>query len=522
MKTHQAEGRSRRVVIYCRISSDPEGLRAGVERQEKECRGRAERLGWEVVAVLVENDLSAYSGKPRPKYDLMLDMLRSGEADAVLSLSPKRLYRQIKDAFDFFDLIVQRDIEVVTIKQGRYNLSTAEGRRDARRAAVDGQYESEEISERVRDAKADAVTKGLYRGGPRPFGYEADGVTVREDEAQWIRYATQAIIDGESLRSICRTLAEKGVQTVPRRFRQEDGTRGEPTSREWKPEELRKMLLRARNGGLLEVTVTDKGSTPRREIAGKAAWPAIVDEETWRACKSVLENPARRTTTGNGRKYLGSGLYRCWCGSTMRCSTTGVGGLQKAQKLASEADGKVKSHKQAYRCNTNASHAVRDAKSLDQFIEMQAVARLARPDAAELHLKVVKDEPRQDLAGEAARLRIKLDEIAADYGQDFITRQQMLDMTALTRDKLNAVMAKMAGRAATSVLAALPLGSPEIKELWPTYHLDRRRQIVDALMAVTVHKARRGRPPGYKPPANGERGSYFDPSTIEIDWKPPA
>jgi site-specific DNA recombinase len=159
MKTTPEGGRVR-VVIYARISDDREGRGAGVERQERDCRKRAERNGWDVVAVLVENDLSAYSGKRRPKYEQMLDMIRTGQVDAVLALSPKRLYRQIKDAFDFFDLIIERGTKVETIKQGQYDLSTAEGRRDARRAAIDGQYESEEIGERVRDAKADNVAAG--------------------------------------------------------------------------------------------------------------------------------------------------------------------------------------------------------------------------------------------------------------------------------------------------------------------------------------------------------------------------
>ncbi|MFF2077085.1 recombinase family protein [Kitasatospora sp. NPDC058162] len=528
MRTHQMEGRRRRVVIYCRISDDREGRRWGVDRQERVCRERADDNGWDVVAVLIENDVSAYSGKRRPKYDELLRMLRDGEADAVLALSNKRLQRQYKDAFEFLDLVELRDIAVDTIKSGRYNLNTAEGRGRARKAAIEAQEESEEIGERVRDAKNDNVVAGTYRGGPRPFGFEADGVTVREDEAQWVRYATRAIIDGESLRSICRTLSEKGVRTVARRKRLEDGTRTEPESREWKPEELRKLLLRARNAGLIEVAPrTRDGSRQPREIVGKAVWPALVDEETWRACKSVLENPARRTTTGNGRKFLGSGIYNCYCSSTMRGSTTGIGGVQKALKLVRQDDSedgsaKPKTHKPAYRCNASASHNIRDAASLDAFIEGQALARLARPDAAALHLKAVQENPSEDLAAQAGNLRAKLDSIAADYAEDRITRQQMLDMTAISRERLNVVMAKMAGRAANSVLASLPLGSQKIEEAWKGYHIDRRRQIISALMVITVNKARRGRPPGYKAPANGERGSYFDPTTIDIQWKPPA
>ncbi|MGW7128877.1 recombinase family protein [Streptomyces bobili] len=518
----QNEGQSgirRRAVIYCRISDDREGRREGVDRQEKACRQSAARLDWDVVEVLIDNDISAYSGKRRPQYERMLDMLRTDQADAVLALTSRRLQRNWRDAFDFLDLVEQKGIAVELVKSGTVNLATADGRREARRKAVDDQHESEETGERVRDAKAEAAAQGTYRGGPRPFGYEADGVTIREDEARWIRYATKAIIDGESLRSVCRTLAQEGVRTVPRRKRLPDGARTEPIDRDWKPEEVRKMLLRARNAGLLEVTVKDKDSKKWSEIAGPAVWPPALDadrdkaEEIWRACKTVLENPARRTTTGNGRVWLLSGLARCWCGSPVRGSSTGVGGVKKARE-----DGKT--YRPAYRCYAAPSHVVREAHALNRHIEGRAIERLSRPDAAELLLKQVPDgEPHEDLAAEAQRLRIKLDGIAADYSQDLITREQMLEMTAGTRERLNTVTAKMTGRVSTSVLASLPLGDPEaIAELWPTLHLDRRRQVVDALMTIVIGKARRGRPPGFRP---GVDKSYFDPESIAIDWNPP-
>lgn len=537
MKTHAPEGARRRVVIYARISDDREGRMTGVDRQAEVCKQRAERHGWEVIAVFKEDDRSAYSGKPRPLYDEMLRLLRSGEADAVLSLAPTRLYRNLKDSAEFLEMVEELGIEVETVKAGRYNLSTADGRRDARRAAIDARHESEQISERVKDAKADNLAAGEYRGGPRPFGYEADGTTLRTllcpdcgtpddftdrtcnacsaeainapgSEAWHVEQATHATIAGESLRSICRTLAEQGVHTVARRYRQADGTKGEPESREWQPAELRKLLLRPRNAGLME---------HHGEITGNAIWPGIVTEEDWRACKAILQDPARRTTTGNGRVWLGSGLYDCYCGQKVRGSTAGIGGTKKAGEGA-------KTHRPAYRCQTG-GHVVRDAVTLDEYIEKIAVARLSRPDAAELHLKpLVLVESHEDLDAKVNALRAKLDELAADYAEDSITRKQMLDGTARTRARLEELAARMAGRASSSALAGLPLGRPEeIEAMWPTLHLDRRRVIVDALCTVTVNKARRGRPPGFKPSADPlVKQKYFDPDTIGIEWKPPA
>lgn len=486
------------MVIYCRISDDREGRQNGVDRQERQCRALADKNGDEVVAVFTDDDRSAYSGKPRPDYRKMLAFLREGHAEGVLSLAPTRLYRRLDDGLEFFKLIAEKGLEVETVKQGRYDLSTADGRRDALRAAVDAQHEAEQISERVRDAKADSLARGEYRGGPRPFGFEADGVTIREAEAAPLRSATDAIIAGDSLRSVCRDWAADGVRTVARRYKQPDGTRGEPEDREWTPTELRKLLLRPRNAGLIE---------HKEEIVGKAAWPAIVPEDKWRACCAVLKRPERRTTPGNSRVWLGTGLYRCGapgCEETLRASTAGKGSGN--------------AHVPAYRCRSG-GHVTRVAGPLDEHVTNLVLVRLSRPDAVSVLLPPSRpSESREDLAATANALRGKLDALAADFAEDLVTRQQMLDGTALTRKRLEKVEAQMAAQAQVNVLAGLPLGTDRVVKEWPGWHLDKKRAIVDALMTVTVLPARRGRPAGFQP---GVSKTYFNPEAVRIDWKHP-
>lgn len=516
------------MAIYCRISDDREGRQNGVERQEKQCRALAERNGDQVVRVFVDDDRSAYSGKPRPDYIRMLEYLKAGGADGVYALAPTRLYRRLNEGMEFFELINKGALHVETVKQGRYDLSTADGRRDALRAAVDAQYESDLISERVRDAAAEKLARGEYRGGPRPFGYESDGVTLRSlqcpgcegldgfttdreckacgaaalnapgSESSYIEMATDGVIAGESLRGICRTLKDAEVRTVERRYRQPDGKKGEPESRFWGPQELRNMLLRPRNAGLIE----DKG-----EIVGRGQWPAAVSEERWRACKAILENPERRTAPAPGRVWLGSSIYKCWCGDVLVGSTTGTNRTRSKDGKASRP---------VYRCSATRGHVGRTAPALDRFVTARALDRLSRADALSLLLPPAPDEPVEDFAAQANALRAKLDSIAADYAQDLMTRKQMLDATALTRKRLDEVNTRMADRASGSVLASLPLGTPQVVEEWETYDLDRKRAIVDALMTVTVGKSRRGRPKGF---AAGSGAGYFDEDSVDIGWK---
>ncbi|MEO7980044.1 MAG: recombinase family protein [Sporichthyaceae bacterium] len=66
-----------KAAVYARISSDPQGLRAGVGRQERECRALAEREGWDVGELYVDNDVSAYSGKRCPRHEAMLAAIKT-------------------------------------------------------------------------------------------------------------------------------------------------------------------------------------------------------------------------------------------------------------------------------------------------------------------------------------------------------------------------------------------------------------------------------------------------------------
>ncbi|MET4003861.1 DNA invertase Pin-like site-specific DNA recombinase [Arthrobacter sp. UYCu511] len=95
----------KRCAIYARISDDKRGEGLGVERQEEACRALAERNGWEVTLVEVDNSISAYSGKPRPAYMRMVEAIKRGEVDIVIAWQLDRLYRRMKDLEAYIDLV---------------------------------------------------------------------------------------------------------------------------------------------------------------------------------------------------------------------------------------------------------------------------------------------------------------------------------------------------------------------------------------------------------------------------------
>src|ERR1700733_413671 len=94
-----------RAAIYVRISQDREGAGLGVKRQEQDCRELCAKLDFEAGDVYVDNDMSAYSGKPRPEYARMLQDAADGEFEAIVAWHTDRLHRSTRELEDFIDTV---------------------------------------------------------------------------------------------------------------------------------------------------------------------------------------------------------------------------------------------------------------------------------------------------------------------------------------------------------------------------------------------------------------------------------
>src|SRR5690242_9448981 len=92
--------------IYVRISLDTEGTGLGVKRQREDCAALADRLGWTVVGVYEDNDVSATSGRVRPGYARMMRDVECGQIGAIVVWDVDRLTRtprELEDVIAFAD-----------------------------------------------------------------------------------------------------------------------------------------------------------------------------------------------------------------------------------------------------------------------------------------------------------------------------------------------------------------------------------------------------------------------------------
>lgn len=424
--------------------------------------------GGTIEGEYIDNDLSALAGKPRPRYQALIEAVVAGRVDRIVLYHTSRLWRNRRERAEGIEILRKARVSVLAVKGPELDLSTATGRAMAGLIGEFDTMEGEIKGERIQRAAYQRAVEGKNHGGRRAFGYAPDGVSLVPAEVEAVRWMYEEFLVGASLGSIARRLQERGISTV--------------TGGPWIATSVREVLRRPRYAGLSEY---------HREVVGRGQWPAIITEETWRLSCAMLQDPSRKTTTGNRAAYLLSGLARCAV-----CRNRITSGGMKRSGFGSTTN-------QIYRCRPG-GHVGRRVDWVDDYITRWILERLSRPDAADL--LVDRQAPDfEALSTEARAVHLRLDEVAAAFADGEISRDQLRVATEKLRSRLGQINAAMTHTSRGPALEDL-IRAQDIRAAWESRSLDRQRAVVAALMEVTIDRAVRGR-------------RTFDPTGIEITWK---
>jgi DNA invertase Pin-like site-specific DNA recombinase len=462
-----------RAGIYARISSDREGDGLGVARQIEDCELLAERKGWRVVEQYVDDDVSAWSGRRRPEYARSLADLEAGTINGLLVYDLDRLHRQPSELESFIDLCQRLRLTNVASVSGDIDLTTADGQFQARILGAVAKKESDDKSRRIRRKHAEiAASGGVSGGGSRPYGYEADKVTLRPAEAAIVSECVKRLLAGEPVRSIARDLNERAIPSA--------------SGGKWSPQSLRRMLASPRVSGQ---------RAHHGEIVATAQWPAIISAEDGAKVRALLANPERRTNKA-ARRYLLGGLLVCsHCGERLvaRPRTGGKRRYACAKGVGFSGCGKT----------------YINADEVEDFMTRAVLHRLDSPELQRAMERRQRDAPdARRWWQEAEAAQAQLEELATAYGRREITMDEWKAARKPIEQRLTAARRQLAKVSRTSVLDGYIGNSEALRADWDALDLSQQHAIVAAVVdSVVVGPARRGY-------------NRFDESRLTPVWRP--
>ena len=206
------------VIGYVRVSTEEQGQSgAGIEAQKSAIFEEAQRRGWEDVTIVEDIGLSGRDLN-RPGIQAALEVLRQGEASALVVAKLDRLSRSMLDFAGIME-VAQRQGWAVVALDCSVDTTTPAGEAMAHVMATFAQFERRLIGQRTREALAEKKKQGVRLGRPPAISSKIAKRIERERRR------------GATLREIADGLNRDQVPTP----------RG---GKEWRPSSLERVLRR--------------------------------------------------------------------------------------------------------------------------------------------------------------------------------------------------------------------------------------------------------------------------------------
>ncbi|MEJ9078800.1 recombinase family protein [Gordonia malaquae] len=457
-----------RAIIYCRVSSDPNQRGKSVTEQEKECRDVADREGWDVADVLVDNDIGAsrYSRGSRPAYARLADILGSG--DVLITWEASRAQRDLGVYLELRDLCAERG--VLWCYSGRiHDLTRGDDRFTTGLDALLAEKEVEQTRERVLRAVRARVADGRPHGKPA-YGYRIErdpdtGAAIERVpdavKAPLVQEIIRRVLAGDAIYAICADFNARGI---PR----PTGAKADGTST-WDPTAMRRIAENPVYAGL---------RVHRGVVVGPGVWKPLISVEDHERVVALVNDPRRNTRPkqGDGPRWLLSGILLCaHCGSIMtRTKTRGRPTYSCAGRRFAETG--------LRHCAARAIHRI------DPFITEAVIRRLEGQDL--IDDLSTSDEDYRAVVDEVQVLRARLDSFTDAAADGSVSPAAFARIEGKLIPQIEAAEARARGFIRSPVVAAA-MGDGA-RGRWESMSMVDRRELIRAMVEIRVSSAGRG------------------------------
>lgn len=475
-----------RWAIYLRLSQNRDGDDRKGDRQLKACEAWLRSRGVISWVVYIDDDRSAYKGKPRADWKRLTTDIDGAQVTHFVSLHVDRMLRDMSELVDLVKLVERTNAMVYTVESGAFDLNNAASRQTAYMIGAMAEGESARKAERHQLKAAQLRAEGKSQGGSRPFGWESPNGALRPAEAALIYQATMDLLNaketGTTLYSIRKQWNASGLSTSSHRTAAR-AARVDGGGTWANNKAVARILMRYRNAGKME---------HEGKVVGSAIWPAIsveaerpITEEQVRAIREMLTDPERRSTPGPTRKHLLSGIATCAkCGHVLRKTQGGHGAAY-------------------YRCsNQPTCYLSIQVQPLDDLVTLVVRSRFTHEDPANFATSPNDREKMVTLRSEKAAIDATASQVGDAVGRGeipFQAQQAALRGLQARKVEIDHTLGLIASRIATAEMLMVVTEDDglldrgvAVKRRWSTLTLDKRRAIIQELYSSIVVSPGRG------------------------------
>ena len=206
----------RKVVAYCRVSTDNEDQANSFESQQRYFRQYIERNpDWELYEVFADEGISGTNTKKRKEFNRMIACAKNGDFDLIVTKEISRFARNTLDSIFYTRDLKKHGVGVIFMND---NINTLDGDAELRLAIMSSiaQEESRKTSERVKWGQKRQMEQGVVFGRSM-LGYDVkDGkMYINEDGAKVVRLIFHKFVnEGKGTHVIARELREEGIKPM--------------------------------------------------------------------------------------------------------------------------------------------------------------------------------------------------------------------------------------------------------------------------------------------------------------------
>ena len=292
-------------IEYTRASTDHQEY--SVRDQHKFNLDWAKRNKYKIVKTYSDDGISGGTVAKRPDFLQMIEDITTGrlpDIKALLIWDSFRFSRNMVEFLTYKQMIRQHGISVIAVSEPMVQDEDAQLYIDAINGASGELYLRKLSKDSKRGIRAKVVDRKEHLGFA-PFGYRMDRNTrqlvIIDDEAEWVHYIFQQVIDGVPYLQIAKQLNESGCKTRK--------------GYNWTNTQVCYTLRNRTYCGQLEVNLDGQHGI----YDGKH--PPIVEKETFDKVQTIMEERAakRKPYEHSTNEYVHwlSGLLRCpYCGGS--------------------------------------------------------------------------------------------------------------------------------------------------------------------------------------------------------------